>query len=453
MQLPKQEPFDLWLSKPAPRYTSYPTAPFFHDGVGETQYMLALGKIAPHDPVSLYLHIPFCAEMCLFCGCHTYITQREDRIRDYVEALIREMELAASYAPQKLRMSHLHFGGGTPNAMPAPIMGQLFKAMHRIFDFSACREFAMEIDPRTLQREQVKVMADAGLTRISLGVQDFNPEVQKLVHRVQPYDQVAEVCDWLRDAGLTRINFDLMYGLPAQTVDSVAATVKQAVGLQPDRFALFSYAHVPQMKPHQKALSDKGIPGDHERLRMERVARELLTDGGYEGIGIDHFAKPEDGLAKAQREHRMRRNFQGYTDDEALTMVALGASAIGYNKDGFVQNQKETRAYQASIAGGHLPIVRGYQLTAEDRVRSAIIEQLMCYFTCDVEVVSRAHGWDAESFAAELGALRVYEDAGLVTVVGYRVNLTSLYRQAVRSVASVFDAHAPQAKAMYSRVA
>lgn len=453
MNNPTQESFRLWMEKPAPRYTSYPTAPFFHDGVGETHYAATLGRLEANDPISLYVHIPFCAEMCLFCGCHTYITNREDRILDYTKALIREMEMVASFAPQKLRMSHLHFGGGTPNAMSASTMEHLFKAMHRLFDFSACGEFAMEIDPRTLNQDQVKVMADSGITRVSLGVQDFNLEVQKLVNRVQPYDRVAEVCDWLRKAGLERINFDLMYGLPAQTAESVALTARQAVGLGPDRFALFSYAHVPHMKPHQKALADKGIAGDQERLLMERAARDVLTEAGYESIGIDHFAKPADGLAVAQRQGRMHRNFQGYTNDVAETMLAFGASAIGFNKDGFVQNQKETRAYQATIAEGHLPIVRGYQLTPEDRVRSAIIEQLMCYFTVDIEAVCQSHAWKADMFKPELDILRAFEEAGLVVREGYKIRLTSPYRQAIRSVAFIFDAHGMRGNATYSRVA
>lgn len=453
MDTPTEESFRLWMEKPAPRYTSYPTAPFFHDGIGEGAYAATLAKIEATDPVSLYFHIPFCAEMCLFCGCHTYITKREDRIRDYVDAVIREMEIVAGHAPQKLRMSHLHFGGGTPNAMPAPVMAHLFEAMHRIFDFSGCREFALEIDPRTVDQDQIKVMVDAGVTRVSLGVQDFNPEVQKLVNRIQPYDRVAEVCDWLRKAGLKKINFDLMYGLPAQTEESVGITAKQAAGLGPDRFALFSYAHVPHMRPHQKALSDKGIAGDRERLLMERAARDVLSAAGYESVGMDHFAKPDDGLAVAQRAGTMRRNFQGYTDDKALTMVALGASAIGFNKDGFVQNQKETRAYQAAIAEGHLPIVRGYHLTAEDRVRSAIIEQLMCYFVCDVEAISKQHAWNVELFAPEFESLKAFVNAGLVQVNGYQIRLTSPYRQAIRSVALVFDAHAPRGNATYSRVA
>jgi oxygen-independent coproporphyrinogen-3 oxidase len=447
------ESLDLWMSKPAPRYTSYPPAPFFHDGVGGADVAAALGRVNADDPVSLYLHIPFCAEMCLFCGCHTYITKREDRIRDYMLALTREMELAAALAPQKLRMSHLHFGGGTPNAMSAGDMENLFAAMQRIFDFSTCREIAMEIDPRTLLRDQVKVMAAAGVTRVSLGVQDFNLEVQKLVNRVQPYERVAEVCDWLRDEGIERINFDLMYGLPAQTPDSVAATARQAVGLAPDRFALFSYAHVPQVKPHQKALNDRGIPGGMERLAMERAARDVLNGAGYDSIGMDHFAKPEDRLAKSLQERRMRRNFQGYTDDDALTMIAFGASAIGQTQDGFVQNQKETRAYQAAIAEGKLPIARGYRLTPEDRVRGDIIEQLMCYFSCDIEAVCLRHRWPVERFAPEMEALRAYEEAGLIARDGHKISLATPWRMAIRSIAYVFDAHAARGNATYSKVA
>ena len=453
MQTFSEESFRLWMEKPAPRYTSYPTAPFFHDGVGEAQYAASLGRIDASDPVSLYVHIPFCAEMCLFCGCHTYITKREDRIRDYIDSLIREMEITASHAPQKLRMSHLHFGGGTPNAMPASAMAHLFRAMHRLFDFSACREFAVEIDPRTLDREQVKVMADFGVTRVSLGVQDFNADVQKIVNRVQPYELVAHVCEWLRDAGLKRVNFDLMYGLPAQTEASVAEAARLAVSLSPDRFALFSYAHVPHMKPHQKALTAQGIPADRERLLMERAARDTLNAAGYESVGMDHFAKPEDGLAVAQREGRMRRNFQGYTDDTAETMVAFGASAIGQTKDGFVQNQKEIRAYQVAIAEGRLPIIRGYELTPEDRVRSAIIDQLMCTFACDVAEICASHNWPVESFAADFDALRAFEEAGLIARDGHKIKLISPYRQAIRSVACVFDAHAPKANTVYSRVA
>jgi oxygen-independent coproporphyrinogen III oxidase len=447
-----ENPLDLWMSKPAPRYTSYPPAPFFHAGAGAADYAASLARLKPGEPVSLYLHIPFCAELCLFCGCHTYITRREDRLAAYLRALVSEMELAAR-ATHRLSLSHLHLGGGTPNAISAAGMDYLFGALRRIFDFSNCREIAMEVDPRTLNRDQVKAMAAGGVTRASLGVQDFNPQVQKLVNRMQPYHRVAEVCGWLHAGGIGRINFDLMYGLPAQTPGSVAAVARQAAGLDPDRFALFSYAHVPQVKPHQKALSGCGIPDGTERLRMERAARDALTGAGYAEIGMDHFAKPDDSLARAMRERRMRRNFQGYTDDEALTTIAFGASAIGQTPDGFFQNEKAARPYQTAVSDGRLPIVRGYLLTPEDRVRSAIIEQLMCYFDCNVEAVSQRHQWAAERFAPELEAMRDYEDAGLVARDGYKISLTSPYRMAIRSVAFLFDAHSSRSNELYSKVA
>jgi oxygen-independent coproporphyrinogen-3 oxidase len=440
------------MSKPAPRYTSYPPAPFFHEGVGAADYAASLATLRADEPVSLYVHIPFCAEMCLFCGCHTYITKRADRITSYLDALLREMELVAR-ASHRLRVGHLHFGGGTPNAIPAAGIDDLFGAMRRIFDFRDCREIAMEADPRTLSRDQVKAMAAGGVTRVSLGVQDFNPQVQQLVHRIQPFDRVAEVCSWLHDEGIGRINFDLMYGLPGQTPASVGATARQAALLGPDRFALFSYAHVPQVKPHQKALNAHGIPDGMERLLMERAARDALIKAGYAGIGMDHFAKPQDHLACAMREHRLRRNFQGYTDDEALTVIAFGASAIGQTPDGFFQNQKAIRAYLTAVSEGRLPSACGYLMTPEDRVRSAIIEQLMCYFACDIEAVSQRHQWPAAHFAPELEAMRVYEAAGLAACDGYKISLTSPYPMAIRSIALVFDAHAKHGIAAYSKVA
>lgn len=453
MSLLADEALGLWLPKPAPRYTSYPTAPFFHPGVGAADYVAMLARLKAAEPVSLYIHVPFCAELCLFCGCHTFITRRDDRIKAYLRALAREMELVASAASHKLRVSHLHFGGGTPNVISAADMDDLLCTVQQTFDFRGCREIAMELDPRTLTRDQVRAMAAGGVTRVSLGIQDFNPKVQKLVNRVQPHARVAQVCEWLRAEGIERINFDLMYGLPAQTPESVAGSARQAAELSPDRVALFSYAHVPQLKPHQKALGHLGIPDGMERLALERAARGVLAGAGYAEIGMDHFARPEDSLASTMREGRMRRNFQGYTDDEASTMIAFGASAIGRMPDGFIQSEKEVRAYQAAVGEDRLPVARGYFLTAEDRLRSVIIEQLMCYFACDIEAVSERHQWPVEYFAPEFEALKVYEAAGLVARNGWKIALTSPYRMAIRSVALVFDVHAARGAATYSNVA
>lgn len=446
------DPLELFMSKPAPRYTSYPPAPFFHEGVDAGHYAAWLARLEQGEPVSIYLHVPFCAELCLFCGCHTYITRRAERIDAYLAALVHEMELIQR-ASHKLRVSHLHFGGGTPNAMTAAQMDKLFGAMRQNFDFSACREIAMEVDPRTLCRDQITAMAAGGVTRVSLGVQDFNPKVQQLVNRVQPFEQVAEICGWLHAEGISQINFDLMYGLPGQTPESVAATALQAAGLQPDRLSLFSYAHLPQAKPHQKALGRLGIPDGASRLAMEGAARRELVAARYAEIGMDHFAKPTDSLARALQDHQLRRNFQGYTDDRALAMIAFGASAIGRTPLGFIQNEKSARAYQAMVGQDLLPVVRGYLLTDEDRLRAAIIEELMCYLACDLDHITKEHDWPLRDLLPELDALRSFEDAGLIARNGLKIRLLAPYRMAIRALAFVFDAHLARAQAAYSMVA
>ncbi len=443
----------LWLDRPVPRYTSYPPAPLFHDGVGEGDYRRALGALTPEHNVSLYLHIPFCREMCLFCGCHTFITQRDDRVRRYAAVLQREMELAAAAAPCPLNIGHLHFGGGTPNILTPDTLHGLFGTMRRLFDFSSVREIALELDPRTLRPEHIAAMADNGVTRISLGVQDFEPEVQQLVHRIQPYEMVAQVCAWARQAGISRINFDLMYGLPAQTPASVAATAQLALELAPSRIALFSYAHVPRMKPHQKALEKHPLPDAEARLAMEDGARAAFRAAGYAEIGMDHFAHPDDNLARAAREGRLRRNFQGYTDDATDALLGFGASAIGFTPQGYIQNEKDTRAYERRVEAGELPVTRGYLLTPEDRLRAAIIEKLMCDLSCDVDALCRLHGATRDMLASSFERLRPFVAAGLASIDGGTVRLTSPYRMAVRSLAQAFDATtAPDART-YSRVA
>lgn len=443
----------LWLDKPLPRYTSYPPAPFFRDGVSGGDYARSLAAIALDQPVSLYIHIPFCREMCLFCGCHTMITRRDDRVREYLGHLKKEMNSVAAACRQRLTVSHLHFGGGTPNILSAEDMGGLFAALRSAFDFNADSEIAMELDPRTLDGDKISAMGACGVTRASLGVQDFNDEVQKTVHRIQPYDMVAQACVGLRGAGIDRINFDLMYGLPGQTADSVADTTKLALTLEPDRIALFSYAHVPHFKIHQQALNSLHIPAGLERLAMERVARDILRDSGYMEIGMDHFARPDDSMAIALREGRLRRNFQGYTDDKATTLIALGASAIGFTPQGYFQNEKDISRYQDMVAAGGIPVVRGLTLTDEDRLRGEIIERLMCDLACDVEEVCARHGALPSVFSSAFEALRPFEDSGLVRREGSKIAFLGAHRMAIRAVASLFDAYALPTARAYSRVA
>ncbi len=433
---------DLWLAKPVPRYTSYPPAPAFHAGVGAREYADSAARIPADEAVSLYLHIPFCHELCLYCGCHTSVTKRPERVTQYGRVLHREIELVAGLWPQARRVSHLHFGGGTPNILSGADMDALFAALRRSFDFSHCREIAMELDPRAVTQEQAQTLAAVGVTRVSLGVQDFQPDVQRIVRREQPYELVAQVCGWLRDAEIRRLNFDLMYGLPLQTPATVAATARMVTVLAPDRIALFSYAHVPQLKKHQQALEDYGLPDKYALLAMDQAARDVLTAAGYVEIGMDHFARPDDPLAVALRNKTLRRNFQGYTDDAAAALFGMGASSIGQTPDGFFQNARDVRDWQTLVDSGLLATVRGIIASDEDRLRAAVIERLMCFLACDIP----------EGFDQELEALRLYEAAGIIAREGRSLRLTTPHRMAIRVIARVFDRYAGQG-AVASRAA
>lgn len=445
-------PLDLWLGKPAPRYTSYPPAPYFTTEITGENYAQSLGAIPQTEAISLYIHIPFCHKLCLYCGCNTAVTQRSARIERYLDSIKRETVAIAAQAGCR-RISHLHFGGGTPNIMSAHAMQDLFAHLNRTFDFGNIHESAMELDPRSVTHDQVKAMADCGITRVSLGVQDFNPDVQNIVQRIQSYETVAQLCGWLRDAGINRINFDLMYGLPLQTPQSVSETAQRVCELFPDRIALFSYAHVPQMKRHQLALEEYGIPDAYQKLAMDDTARQVLLDRGYLALGMDHFAKPDDAMTLAWRTGTLRRNFQGYTDDKATTLIGLGASSISQTPDGYFQNERDERPYQQRVNDGRFATCRGFLLSPQDKVQAAIIEQLMCYLTCDIEAICKTHHVSVQIFDKQLSALRPYENAGLVTRQGFHVSLSTPHRMAIRVICQVFDSYASSNSVSSSRAA
>jgi oxygen-independent coproporphyrinogen-3 oxidase len=321
-------------------------------------------------------------------------------------------------------------------------MTGLFDIMAAEFDLSACREIAVEMDPRTTDAAQIRALAGLGVNRVSLGVQDFNEEVQKLVHRIQPFSMVEKTCADLRASGIDNINFDLMYGLPLQTPDSVAQTARDVCRLQPQRVALFSYAHVPQMKSHQRALEEAGLPDKYARLNMDQAARDVLTAAGYSEIGMDHFARSEDDLAIALSQRGVHRNFQGYTTDANPVLVALGASAISRLGDGYFQNERVATVYQDMIAAGSPPTVRGLRFSREDRVRADIIEELMCYMDCDVAAICNRHGYRLGALSASIAALEEMEQVGLIVRDGYKLRLQAAHRMAVRVVCQAFDTYA-----------
>ncbi|MCC7049371.1 MAG: oxygen-independent coproporphyrinogen III oxidase [Alphaproteobacteria bacterium] len=425
-----------------PRYTSYPTAPHFTGQVGATQVRAWLGALDPAAPVSLYLHVPFCRQLCLYCGCNTAIVSRHRPIGAFVDDLLAEIDLVASLLPGRLPVGHVHFGGGTPSILAPREFAELRGRLEQRFALAADAEIAIEIDPRGLSDVMVTALARNGVNRASLGVQDFDADVQKAIHREQSPAMVASTVARLRAAGIGAINFDLIYGLPRQTVASIERTVDLAAAMRPDRVALFGYAHVPWMKPHQKTLERHGLPDGEERWAMAEAASARLVAQGYARIGLDHFALPDDSMARAVRAGGLRRNFQGYTTDSSETLLGFGPSAISALPQGYAQAITDTAAWAKAVGGGELPVARGRAIDDEDRLRRSVIERLMCDLAVDLGAVARAHGRDpARAFAAERPRLAVLEADGVLAISGDRVRVNEAARPLVRGVAAVFDAY------------
>lgn len=424
------EVYSRYAGMHVPRYTSYPTAPHFSQTIGEADYREWLRQLDADEPVSVYIHIPFCRQMCWYCGCHTTVVNREEPVTRYVAALAREIRRAASAIRCRPKVGHLHWGGGTPTLLTPESIKKLSGELVRAFDTIDGAEIAIEIDPRTLTKPIIEAFAQAGVNRASLGVQSFDPRVQAAINRVQTFETTARASRLLRRLGIRAINLDLIYGLPFQTVTSCVETVEQALRLRPDRLAIFGYAHVPDFKPHQRKIDEAVLPGAAQRQEQFCAMAEVLVANGYVQIGLDHFALPGDPLATAAAAGTLRRNFQGYTTDRSPSLLGFGASAIGRLPQGYVQNAPRIREYESRIDAGELPIVRGWQLTDEDRRRSAIIEQLMCDYKAVVDDVPPS--------------LRELEADGLVRRSGKVVEIADDARPLVRVVAAAFDAYLPK---------
>ncbi len=426
-----------------PRYTSYPTAPHFSAAIDAGVYRGWLEALPPEAALSLYLHVPFCTELCHYCGCNTRAVRKRGPIDAYAERLLDEIALLPMLHGRKL--THLHWGGGTPSILGPEWLQKIADRLGATFDLSALKEHAIELDPRRLDRTLVRALKNIGITRASLGVQDVSPHVQQAIGRIQPFELVEQAAAWLRDEGITDLNVDLMYGLPAQSVRDVARSAELAAGLVAQRMALFGYAHVPWFKTHQKLIDEHALPGLAERLEQAQVAADTLVSLGYQAVGLDHFALPSDELAIAAREKRLRRNFQGYTTDEADALVGLGASAIGKLPQGFVQNAPDLAGYARAVSAGTFATVKGLTLNDDDRLRGTIIERLMC----DLELDLAAFGGPAR-FAAELEALAPLAKEGLLRVDGARVAVSERGRPFVRIAAAAFDAYAAKSQKRHS---
>ncbi len=430
-----------------PRYTSYPTAPHFSAVVGAREYADWLTAVPKQAALSVYVHVPFCSRLCHYCGCHTKAVRRREPIETYADTVIEEITLLGSIAAGG-RVINLHWGGGTPSLLGAERLAQLLAKIDEAFPLAPECEHAIELDPRYVTRELARALVRLGVNRVSLGVQEFAGHVQEAIGRIQPFELVERATLELREAGIARVNLDLMYGLPRQTVEDIRRTASLAASLEPQRLAYFGYAHVPWLKTHQRLIDDALLPGASERLLQSQAARATLTSRGYVPIGIDHFALPDDDLASAAHRGELRRNFQGYTTDRADALIGLGASAIGRLAGGFVQNATDTAGFARSISAGQLATARGIELTADDRLRSRIIERLMCDFSVDLGALGAEceHGWQAE-----VDALAPLAVEGLVRLDGSRrLCVTDKGRPFVRLVAAAFDAYLAKARARHS---
>ena len=426
--------------RPVPRYTSYPTAPHFSDEVGEVEYRQWLNGLSADEPLSLYIHVPFCASMCWFCGCNTKVVARYAPIAKYVGFVLEEMALLAAALPQRMKVAHVHWGGGSPTMLVPQDWQRMVQEIHRHFDLTPDAELAVELDPRTATEEYVAELAKAGVSRVSIGVQDFDPKVQEAINRIQPYDMTADVVGWLRKAGITAINMDLMYGLPHQTVLSVVDQVDLAVSLNPQRIALFGYAHVPWMKTHQKQIDEAVLPDGKARWEQFEAARARLLELGYVAVGFDHFAAPDDPLVKG----KIARNFQGYTSDQAEVLIGIGASSIGSLGAGYVQNEPSMGRYETAITEGHLPIAKGRALSQDDVARRQVINDLMCDLTVDL-------GDKKDEYAPALAQLAPMVADQLVCVEGSRVTITEAGRPFARVAASAFDTYLGEGTGRHSK--
>ncbi|WP_420404828.1 oxygen-independent coproporphyrinogen III oxidase [Nisaea sp.] len=433
-----------------PRYTSYPTAPHFSDAVGVDDYKQWLSELTPSDPLSLYLHVPFCEVLCWYCGCATQVARNYGPVAEYARILEREITTASRHLRTPGPVRHLHWGGGSPNRLNAADFFSLMSLLRRHFPFADDAELAIELDPRTLDDSQIDAYARSGINRASLGLQDFTPLVQKSINREQPFELVEQRVGALRAAGIGDLNFDLMYGLPHQSAEDAEESVLLALSLKPSRIAVFGYAHVPWMRRHQKLIPENALPGPSKRREQADLMARRIQAAGYVRIGLDHFARPEDPMAIAAAAGTLRRNFQGYTTDDASALIGFGASSIGALPRGYIQNIPDARLYESSVRDTGFAVARGIELGESDRLRRRIIEKLMCDERVDLEETCAEHGANVEDLSLNAAALGEMRDDGLLAWDGNRIDMTPEGRPYIRVVAALFDAYLTTGKGRHS---
>jgi oxygen-independent coproporphyrinogen-3 oxidase len=429
-------------NRPGPRYTSYPTAPHFDTVFGPDQYAqrLAEANRRSDDPLSLYVHIPFCEHRCLYCGCHVVITRREDVVTQYLQHLQREIRLVAEALPDRRDVLQLHWGGGTPTHLTPEEIRELFAVFTECFALLPEAEVAVEIDPRVTTREHIDTLAELGFNRLSMGVQDFTPEVQEAVERNQTLEQTRELIGYCRKVGFLEFNVDLIYGLPRQTVERFEKSAREVLALNPGRVAVYSYAHVPWIRPQQKKIDEGDLPTTDTKFALFATALSTFTAAGYVQIGMDHFARPDDELARAQAEGKLTRNFMGYTVKAAPDLIAFGISGIGEVAGAFAQNAKKLSTYYRMLDDGNFAVDRGYVLDEDDRIRRFVIQSVMCNFELDFQTLRQRFGIEYdEYFEKEDRALADSIEPQFYERTSSALRITPAGQLFVRNICMLFD--------------
>ncbi len=430
-------------SKPGPRYTSYPTAPEFDDSFDDTTYEKELLSQDKKRPLSLYFHLPFCRSACYFCGCNVVYTSKDEKKVRYIDYLEKELNILVKYLNTSREVIQLHFGGGTPTFFDAKQLQKIISLIKNKFkNFSKNAEISCEIDPRYLTQGQLDVLIENGFNRISFGVQDFNHKVQEAVHRIQPYEVTQNTVDMARKADITSINMDLIYGLPYQTLDTFKDTLKKALTLNPDRFAIFNYAHVPWMKKTMRKIDETTLPEPSVKLEILKYTIDFLTSNGYKMIGMDHFAKPEDELFLAIQKGELHRNFQGYTTKGGADLIGIGLTSIGEGISHYVQNHKDMKKYEKAIEEGKLPVQRGIKLNTDDIIRKSVIMELMANFRLDIKRIEKEFGINfKEYFKDAIEGLKEFEKEDLLSIDDDFIKVSYTGSMLVRNIAMPFDAY------------
>ncbi len=443
--------------RPGPRYTSYPTAPHFNSSFTNEKYLdeiIRTNNEADSPDLSLYYHLPFCDTLCYFCGCNMIITRNRDRIQEYIKYLKNEIDLLRTFIKTDRKVVQLHWGGGTPTHLNPDEIIDLVSFINKSFQIRPDAEEGCEIDPRGLTKEHLEALRNGGFNRISMGVQDFNDKVQRAVNRLQPEEMTRQVVNWVRELGFKSINLDLMYGLPFQSLETFEKTLDATINISPDRIAVFNYAHVPWMKKHMALIKPEDLPLPEEKLQILKMTIEKLTSAGYVFIGMDHFAKPNDELAVAQRNKKLYRNFQGYSTHAGTDLYGMGITSISQIGKSYSQNLKKEREYFDTLNNETLPIERGVYLTEDDILRRHVISKVMCDFELDFESVEKQFDIEFEKyFGLALNGMQEFINDGLAEITNRKLEVTQMGRLLIRNIAMNFDGYIERKEdqARYSR--